>query len=101
MNRSLRLWSVLFLFWWQQHVVFCSGPAVFAHFMIGICYRYTAEDWAVDIKVAQAIGIDAFALNCANEPQTTRQLPTAYQVAEQLGFKVRIITFIMAEERKR
>ena len=100
MSRSLRLWSVLFLFWWQQYAVFCSGPAVFAHFMIGVIYRYTAEDWAVDIKAAQAIGIDAFALNCANEPQTKRQLPIAYKVAEQLGFKVRIIKSILVEERK-
>jgi Glycosyl hydrolase family 71 len=100
MSSSLRLWSVLFLFWWQQHAVFCSGPAVFAHFMMGIVFSYTPEDWVNDIKAAQAMGIDAFALNCANEQQTRKQMPIAYEVAEQLGFKVRMINFILTEERK-
>lgn len=41
-----------------------------------------------DITEAKKAGIDAFALNCANEQQTVKQIPLAYQMAEKLDFKV-------------
>ncbi|KAE8378168.1 glycoside hydrolase [Aspergillus bertholletiae] len=62
---------------------------VFAHFMVGIVEHYQLSDWIADMTVAQAIGIDAFALNCASiDTYTPTQLALAYQAAEQLDFKV-------------
>ncbi|OJJ73093.1 hypothetical protein ASPBRDRAFT_73559 [Aspergillus brasiliensis CBS 101740] len=62
---------------------------VFAHFMVGIVENYQLEDWVTDMKAAQAIGIDAFALNCASiDKYTPTQLALAYQAAEQVNFKV-------------
>lgn len=41
------------------------------------------------MKAAQAIGIDAFALNCASiDKYTPTQLALAYQAAQQVNFKV-------------
>ncbi|GCB23199.1 mutanase Pc12g07500 [Aspergillus awamori] len=62
---------------------------VFAHFMVGIVENYQLEDWITDMKAAQAIGIDAFALNCASiDKYTPTQLALAYQAAQQVNFKV-------------
>ncbi|KAE8156035.1 glycoside hydrolase [Aspergillus tamarii] len=62
---------------------------VFAHFMVGIVKNYQLADWIADMTTAQAIGIDAFALNCASiDSYTPDQLALAYQAAEQVGFKV-------------
>ena len=40
---------------------------VFAHHMVGNTYPYTQDTWASDIALAQANGIDGFALNVAPE----------------------------------
>ncbi|KAE8393893.1 glycoside hydrolase [Aspergillus alliaceus] len=62
---------------------------VFAHFMVGIVEHYQLSDWIEDMKIAQDIGIDAFALNCASiDKYTPTQLALAYTAAEQVGFKV-------------
>ncbi|RAH45992.1 glycoside hydrolase family 71 protein [Aspergillus brunneoviolaceus CBS 621.78] len=66
-----------------------SDRYVFAHFMVGIVENYQVEDWIADMQAAQAIGIDAFALNCASiDKYTPTQLALAYQAAQQVGFKV-------------
>ncbi|PYI36396.1 glycoside hydrolase [Aspergillus indologenus CBS 114.80] len=66
-----------------------SDRYVFAHFMVGIVKDYQMKDWIIDIEAAQALGIDAFALNCASvNKYTSTQLALAYQAADQLGFKV-------------
>ncbi|KAE8151799.1 glycoside hydrolase [Aspergillus avenaceus] len=62
---------------------------VFAHFMVGIVENYQLADWIEDMKTAQEIGIDGFALNCASiDKYTPTQLALAYQAAEQVNFKV-------------
>ena len=51
--------------------------------------NYEIDDWVADMKTAQSIGIDAFALNCASvDSYTPTQLALAYKAAEQIGFKV-------------
>lgn len=58
---------------------------------VGIVENYTVDDWKEDMKQAQAIGIDGFALNCAPERidnYTPRQLANAYKAAEELDFTV-------------
>lgn len=41
-----------------------SRKYVVAHHMVGNTYPYTIDDWAEDIALAHASGIDGFALNC-------------------------------------
>ncbi|KAE8399523.1 glycoside hydrolase [Aspergillus pseudonomiae] len=66
-----------------------SSKYVFAHFMVGIVEKYQLSDWIADMTTAQAIGIDAFALNCASiDKYTPAQLALAYQAAQQVNFKV-------------
>lgn len=40
---------------------------VVSHFMVGNSYPYTVENWASDIALAKASGIDAFALNVGTD----------------------------------
>ncbi|GMG27168.1 unnamed protein product [Aspergillus oryzae var. brunneus] len=56
---------------------------------VGIVKPYQLSDWIADMTAAQAIGIDAFALNCASiDSYTPTQLALAYQAAKQVNFKV-------------
>ncbi|KAL1413173.1 hypothetical protein Q8F55_000923 [Vanrija albida] len=65
-----------------------SDKLVFAHFMVGITYKYQAADWERDIRAAQSYGIDAFALNIGVDTLNHDQLTKAYDAAQALGFKV-------------
>ncbi|KAL4807616.1 glycoside hydrolase [Aspergillus unguis] len=66
-----------------------SNKYVTAHFMVGIVENYTVDDWIEDMQLAQEIGIDAFALNCASiDSYTDPQLANAYEAAEKVDFKV-------------
>lgn len=67
-----------------------AGPkSVFAHFIVGNANAYGQSDWVDDMRLAQAAGIDAFALNVgATDQTTTTQVPQAYTAAAQIGFKV-------------
>jgi hypothetical protein len=58
-----------------------SGKMVFAHFMVGIVSSYQASDWANDISLASASGIDGFALNIGADSYTESQLTLAYNAA--------------------
>ena len=50
---------------------------------------FGVDDWQNNIRLAQAAGIDAFALNFANAEHTNdEQIPKAFQAAEGLGFKL-------------
>jgi len=40
------------------------------------------------MQAAMDMHVDDSALNCANEPQTIKQIPLAYQIAEKIDFKV-------------
>ncbi|KAJ7585771.1 glycoside hydrolase [Mycena floridula] len=61
---------------------------VVAHFMVGIIDGYTQADWANDIALAAATGIDAFALNIGTDSWTDPQLANAYAAARSTSFKL-------------
>ncbi|KAK6977361.1 glycoside hydrolase [Favolaschia claudopus] len=61
---------------------------VFAHFMVGIVDGYTQADWANDIALASATGIDGFALNIGTDTWTDPQLVLAYAAARNTNFKL-------------
>jgi len=58
---------------------------VFAHFIVGIVASYQQSDWENDIKLAQAIGIDGFALNIGKDDYNDQQLGFAYAAAQAVG----------------
>ncbi|KAI0822261.1 glycoside hydrolase [Trametes gibbosa] len=58
---------------------------VVAHHIVGLTAAFTLNDWTSDITLAQANGIDGFALNVGNDPFTTTQVQNAFQAAEQLN----------------
>ncbi|KAG9034125.1 hypothetical protein FRB95_013770 [Tulasnella sp. JGI-2019a] len=62
--------------------------AVYAHFIVGIVGNYQEADWKNDFTLAQATGIDGFALNIGLDSWTATQLSYAYTVANQVGFKL-------------
>ncbi|KAJ6563942.1 glycoside hydrolase [Mycena capillaripes] len=61
---------------------------VVAHFIVGIVDGYTQADWANDIALAAATGIDAFALNIGTDSWTDTQLALAYAAARSTSFKL-------------
>ncbi|KAL8936966.1 MAG: hypothetical protein Q9216_004663, partial [Gyalolechia sp. 2 TL-2023] len=66
-----------------------TPKSVFAHHIVGNTYAYTPSDWANDINLAKAAGIDAFALNiAAHTDYNNAQLDQAYDAAESAGFKL-------------
>ncbi|KAJ7238156.1 glycoside hydrolase [Mycena rebaudengoi] len=60
---------------------------VVMHFMVGIIDGYTQSDWANDIALAAATGIDAFACKCSSH-WTDTQLALAYAAAGSTSFKL-------------
>jgi glucan endo-1,3-alpha-glucosidase len=64
-----------------------SGKQVFAHFMIGNTYGYTQQLFERDMRTAQSVGIDAFALNIGKDGWTWDRVRTAYTAAANVGFK--------------
>ncbi|KZT25212.1 glycoside hydrolase family 71 protein [Neolentinus lepideus HHB14362 ss-1] len=65
-----------------------DARSVIAHFMAQNSYSYSVSDWTNDIKTAQSIGIDGFALNVAVDDYETNRIADAYTAAEPLGFKL-------------
>ncbi|KAJ3716483.1 glycoside hydrolase family 71 protein [Lentinula raphanica] len=65
-----------------------TAKAVFAHFMVQNSYSYTKDDWTNDIKAAQAIGIDGFALNTAVDSYEETKLVDAFSAADENSFKL-------------
>lgn len=61
---------------------------VWAHHMVGNTYSYSRSDWETDIRLAQAAGIDGFALNVGIEQWQRDQSAVAYAAAEGTGFKM-------------
>ena len=51
---------------------------VVAHHIVGLTASFTVDDWTSDISLAQANGIDGFALNVGNDPYTPTQAQNAY-----------------------
>lgn len=59
---------------------------VFAHVVMGNTAHHTTDNWATDIKTAQAAGIDAFALNIATgDTNIPTQVANAFKAATTLG----------------
>ncbi|KAJ4423115.1 hypothetical protein N0V82_002244 [Gnomoniopsis sp. IMI 355080] len=59
---------------------------VFAHYMVGLTYGQTVEDWAREIKLAHSACIDGFALNIGpSDPYTLPQLRHAFEAASALS----------------
>ncbi|RDX53305.1 glycoside hydrolase [Lentinus brumalis] len=58
---------------------------VVAHHIVGLTAAFTVDDWKSDISLAQANGIDGFALNIGNDPFTATQADNAFTAAEQLA----------------
>ncbi|KAF9068620.1 glycoside hydrolase family 71 protein [Rhodocollybia butyracea] len=71
-----------------------DAAAVFAHFMVQNAFSYVQPDWAADIAVAQAIGIDGFALNTAVDNYEVSKYPDAFAAAEAANFQL-FISFDM------
>ncbi|EME38448.1 glycoside hydrolase family 71 protein [Dothistroma septosporum NZE10] len=71
-----------------------SAASVFAHFMVQNAYAYTEAQWETDIKAAQQVGIDGFALNwippnCQDDQSwAVDRIDDAFHAAENLGFKL-------------
>ncbi|KAF8967166.1 glycosyl hydrolase family 71-domain-containing protein [Flammula alnicola] len=67
-----------------------STKYVVAHHMVGNTFPYTVQDWADDIALAHASGIDGFALNMGTDDWQPARVSDAYQAAQQsnLDFKL-------------
>lgn len=53
--------------------------------MIGNVYPYTLENWAEDVSMASASGIDGFALNMGTDEWQPARVADAYQAAQESG----------------
>lgn len=71
-----------------------AATDVFAHFMVQNSYAYDVDQWKTDMKSAQQMGIDGFALNwippdCqAGLSWMPDRIGDAYTAAEQMGFSL-------------
>ncbi|KAK0201898.1 glycoside hydrolase family 71 protein [Desarmillaria ectypa] len=63
---------------------------VVAHHMVGNTYPYTSDDWAEDISLASASGIDGFALNVGVDNFEKDQVAAAYDAAQQSGLDFKL-----------
>jgi glucan endo-1,3-alpha-glucosidase len=63
-----------------------SPKYVFAHFMVGNTYPYTASNFETDILDAIATSVDGFALNIGEDDWTAARVETIFSVAESLPF---------------
>lgn len=62
---------------------------VFAHYIVGLTYGQTRDEWQLDVSQAKASGIDGFALNIGSaDTYNDEQLHLAYDVASANGFSV-------------
>lgn len=64
------------------------SKVVVAHHMVGNTYSYTTATWAADIALAQAGGIDGFALNVGNMDWEPARVAGAYAAAAGTSFKL-------------
>ncbi|KAK0221841.1 glycosyl hydrolase family 71-domain-containing protein [Armillaria fumosa] len=67
-----------------------SKKFVVAHHMVGNTYPYTSDDWAEDISLASASGIDGFALNVGVDNFQKDQVAAAYDAAQQSGLDFKL-----------
>ncbi|KAG8986907.1 hypothetical protein FRB90_003702 [Tulasnella sp. 427] len=79
--------------WWSA-TSGANDKTIIAHFIVGNAYSYTPSQWASEIKMAAAQGIDAFALNLGYDSWQAGQVQSAYDVAAANGFKM-LLSFDM------
>ncbi|KAG8897671.1 hypothetical protein FRC00_003951, partial [Tulasnella sp. 408] len=79
--------------WWSA-TSSSNDKTIIAHFIVGNAYSYTPSQWASEIKMAAAQGIDAFALNLGYDSWQAGQVQSAYDVAAENGFKM-VLSFDM------
>lgn len=79
-----------------------SAATVMAHFMVANSYAYNVAQWETDIKAAQQIGIDGFALNwtppdCSypSLDWMADRIADAYTAAASMNFKM-MLSFDMS-----
>ncbi|KAH8096821.1 glycoside hydrolase family 71 protein [Cristinia sonorae] len=60
-------------------------PLVIAHHIVGNTYNYSVSNWATDISLAAAKGVDAFALNVGVDSWEPGQIANAYKAAQNYG----------------
>ncbi|KAL0961058.1 hypothetical protein HGRIS_006046 [Hohenbuehelia grisea] len=62
-----------------------SRKYVVAHHMVGNTFPYTKQDWADDVALAHASGIDGFALNYGRDEWQPARIDDAYEAARNSG----------------
>ncbi|GLB38313.1 putative glycosyl hydrolase family 71 [Lyophyllum shimeji] len=67
-----------------------SSKYVVAHHMVGNTYPYTVQDWADDITLAHASGIDGFALNIGKDSWQPDRISDAYEAASRSGLDFKL-----------
>ncbi|CAA7261571.1 unnamed protein product [Cyclocybe aegerita] len=67
-----------------------SRKYVVAHHMVGNTFPYTLEDWAEDISLAHAAGIDGFALNMGRDEWQPARVADAYEAAKRSGLDFKL-----------
>ncbi|KAF8895521.1 glycoside hydrolase family 71 protein [Infundibulicybe gibba] len=69
-----------------------DGPRKFvvAHHMVGNTFPYVLQDWADDIALAHASGIDGFALNTGRDAHEPDRIADAYEAARQSGLDFKL-----------
>ncbi|KAG9003868.1 hypothetical protein FRB90_011102 [Tulasnella sp. 427] len=65
-----------------------DGKSVVAHFMVENTWSYDSAMWTTQMTLAQAQGIDAFALNFGSPSWEYDRMQNAYDAAAAVGFKV-------------
>ncbi|KAI1128332.1 glycoside hydrolase family 71 protein [Nemania abortiva] len=64
-----------------------ADKMVFAHYIVGLTFGQTRDEWQLDISQAKGSGIDGFALNIGSaDTYNDEQLHLAYDVASSNGF---------------
>ncbi|KAG8908649.1 hypothetical protein FRB99_004937 [Tulasnella sp. 403] len=73
--------------WWKANSD-SNQKVVIAHFIVGNAYSYSPSQWASEIKMASAQGIDAFALNIGYDSWQPDRVQDAYNAAAAAGFNM-------------
>ncbi|RDB17844.1 Glucan endo-1,3-alpha-glucosidase agn1 [Hypsizygus marmoreus] len=67
-----------------------SRKYVVAHHMVGNTFPYELQDWADDVALAHASGIDGFALNMGRDEWQPDRVSDAYTAAQQSGLDFKL-----------
>ncbi|PRP84595.1 hypothetical protein PROFUN_09268 [Planoprotostelium fungivorum] len=65
-----------------------NGRAVFAHYMMGYANNNDQSYFEKEMKLAKAVGIDAFAVNCGTDSWQKDKIGQMLAAANNVGFKI-------------